>query len=215
VRDLVSIDFFVVPTIQFKVLFVLVVLAHRRRRIVHFNVTDHPSATWTAQQIVDAFPWDEAPRYLLRDRDRVYGAEFKTRIKNMGMQEVLIAPRSPWQNPFAERLIGSIRRECLDHVIVLNEAHMPATGTPASRRSPLVMTCPPERFRRILGRPCRLDPVVQLEMLFREGQLGASQKAEKVAAPTGFEPIEHPESTMATNGREPANYGHGNAISGQ
>ena len=124
VRDLLSIDFFVVPTVRFRVLFVLLVLAHHRRRVVHFNVTEHPSTTWTAQQIVEGFPWNEAPRYLLRDRDGVYGAELRTRIKNMGIQEVLIAPRSPWQHPFAERVIGSIRRECLDHVIVLNEAHL-------------------------------------------------------------------------------------------
>jgi len=123
-KDLVAIDFFVVPTVRFRVLFVLVVLAHHRRRVVHFNVTEHPSATWTAQQVVEAFPWDEAPRYLLRDRDKVYGEAFKTRIKNMGVKEVLSAPRSPWQNPFVERVIGSIRRECLDDVIVLNERHL-------------------------------------------------------------------------------------------
>ena len=121
VKDMVSIDFFVVPTVRFKV---LIVLLHHRRRVVHFNVTEHPTARWTAQQIVEAFPWDEAPRYLLRDRDGVYGAAFRARIKNMGMREVLIAPRSPWQNSFAERVIGSIRRECLDHLIVLNERHL-------------------------------------------------------------------------------------------
>ena len=115
------------PTVRFKVLFVQVVLAHHRRRVVHFNVTEHPSARWTAQQVVEAFPWDEAPRYLLRDRDGIYGADFRTRVKSMGMQEVLIAPRSPWQNPFAERVIGSIRRECLDHVIVLNKRHLKRT----------------------------------------------------------------------------------------
>jgi transposase InsO family protein len=124
IRDLVSIDFFVVPSVRFKVLFVLVVLAHHRRWVVHFNVTEHPSASWAAQQVVEAFPWDEAPRYLLRDRDRVYGAAFRKRMKNMGIGEVLIASRCPWQNPFVERLIGSIRRECLDHVIVLNERHL-------------------------------------------------------------------------------------------
>jgi len=123
-RDLVAIDFFVAPTVRFKVLFVLVVLAHHRRRVVHFNVTEHPSASWTAQQLVEAFPWDEAPRYLLRDRDGVYGAAFCKRIRSMGIREVLIAPRSPWQNPFVERVIGSIRRECLDDVIVLNERHL-------------------------------------------------------------------------------------------
>jgi putative transposase len=110
--------------VTYKVLFVLVILAHERRRVVHVNVTEHPTAAWTAQQVVDAFPWDEAPRYLLRDRDRVYGASFRRRVRNMGIEEVLIAPRSPWQNPYVERLIGSIRRECLDHVIVLHERHL-------------------------------------------------------------------------------------------
>ena len=124
VGDLVSIDFFVVPTVRFKVLFVLVMLAHHRRRVLHFNVTEHPTETWTAQQIVEAFPWDEGPRYLLRDRDGVYGSVYRQRVKNLGIEEVLIAPRSPWQNPYAERVIGSIRRECLNHVIVLNQRHL-------------------------------------------------------------------------------------------
>ena len=124
VQDLVSIDFFTVPTARLRVLFVLVVLAHHRRRVVHFNVTEHPTAHWTAQQIVDAFPDDSAPCYLLRDRDSVYGGAFRHRLKGMGITEVLTAPRSPWQNPFAERLIGSVRRECLDHVAVLGEQHL-------------------------------------------------------------------------------------------
>jgi putative transposase len=124
VRDLVSMDFFVVPTMTHKVLFVLVILAHERRRVVHVNITEHPTEQWTAQQIVAAFPWDETPRYLLRDRDRIYGASFRQRVRNMGIEEVLIAPRSPWQNPYVERLIGSIRRECLDHVVVLHERHL-------------------------------------------------------------------------------------------
>jgi putative transposase len=124
VRDLVSFDFFTVPTAGLRVLFVLVVLAHHRRRVVHFDVTEHPTAQWTAQQIVDAFPDDSAPSYLLRDRDNVYGQAFRQRVKRMGIEEVLTAPQSPWQNPFAERLIGSIRRECLDHVVVLGERHL-------------------------------------------------------------------------------------------
>ena len=110
VCDLVSIDFFTVPTAH---LHVLVVLAHHRPRVLHFNVTEHPTAAWTAQQIVDAFPDDSAPSYLLRDRDSVYGHVFRQRVKGMGVGEVLTAPHSPWQNPFAERLIGSIRRECV------------------------------------------------------------------------------------------------------
>jgi len=124
VRDLVSLDFFTVPTARLRVLFVLVVLAHHRRRVVHCNVTEHPTAHWASQQIVDAFPDDSAPSFLLRDRDSVYGHVFRQRVKGMGVGEVLTAPHSPWQNPFAERLIGSIRRECLDHVLVLSERHL-------------------------------------------------------------------------------------------
>ena len=124
VRDLVAIDFFVVPTVRNKVLFVLVVLAHQRRRVVHFNVTEHPTARWTGQQIIEAFPWDTAPKYLLRDRDAIYGSQFQKRVKSMGIEEVLSAPRSPWQNAFVERVIGSIRRDCLDHVVVLNDRHL-------------------------------------------------------------------------------------------
>ena len=124
VRDLVSLDFFTVPT---AVLFVLVVLVHHRRRVVHFNVTEHPTAHWTAQQIVDAFPDDSAPSYLLRDRDSVYGHVFRQRVKGMSIGEVLTASHCPWQNPFAERLIGSIRRECLNHVLVLGERHLRRT----------------------------------------------------------------------------------------
>jgi len=124
VPDLVSLDFFTVPTARLRVLFVFVVLAHDRRRVLNFNVTEHPSAAWTAQQIVDAFPDDSAPSYLLRDRDSIYGHAFRQRVKGMGISEVLTAPLSPWQNPFAERLIGSIRRECLNHVLVLGESHL-------------------------------------------------------------------------------------------
>ena len=123
-QDLVALDFFIVPTVTCRVLFVLVMLAHERRRIIHFNVTEHPTAAWTAQQVVEAFPWDEAPRYLLRDRDGIYSAAFRQRVKHMGIKEVVIAPRSPWQNPYVERLIGSIRRECLDHVVVFHERHL-------------------------------------------------------------------------------------------
>ena len=122
--DLVSIDFLVVPTATFRVLYVFVVLLHHRRKVVHFNVTDSPTAAWTAQQIVEAFPGDSAPRYLLRDRDSIYGTEFRQRVRGIGIAEVLTAPRSPWQNPFAERVIGTIRRELLDHVIILNEGHL-------------------------------------------------------------------------------------------
>jgi transposase InsO family protein len=127
VRDLVSVDFFTVPTARLRVLFVFVVLAHDRRRVLHFNVTEHPTAARTAQQIVDAFPDDSAPSYLLRDRDAVYGHVFRQRVKGLGIVEVLTAPHCPWQNPFAERLIGSIRRECLNQVLVLGERHLRRT----------------------------------------------------------------------------------------
>jgi transposase InsO family protein len=119
--NMVSIDFFTVPTATFRILSVLVRLSHSRRKVVHFNATSNPTAMWTAQQIVVAFPWDTAAKYLLRDRDSVFGTFLSNRVKNMGIKEVVTAPRSPWQNPFVERLIGSIRRDCLDHVIVLNE----------------------------------------------------------------------------------------------
>ncbi|MDA2935323.1 integrase core domain-containing protein [Acidobacteria bacterium AH-259-D05] len=122
--DLVSIDFFTVPTQHFHVLFVLVILAHDRRKVVHFNVTEYPTAFWTAQQMIEAFPEDTAPCYLLRDRDKIYGDYFRQRIRGMGIKEVLSAPRSPWQSPYVERLIGSIRRECLNHLIVLGEKHL-------------------------------------------------------------------------------------------
>ena len=102
----------------------IAILSVERRLIIHFGVTQHPSAAWAAQQVVEAFPWDTAARYLLRDRDAIYGNWFRRRVKNMGIEEVLTAPRSPWQNPYSERLNGSIRRECLDHMIVLNEAHL-------------------------------------------------------------------------------------------
>jgi putative transposase len=124
VGSLVSVDFFTVPTVMFKVLFVFVVLAHNRRRVVHINVTDAPTAQWTAQQLVEAFPWETAPRYLLRDRDAVYGVAFSSRVQALGIREVKTAPRSPWQNPYVERLIGTLRRECLDHVIVFHETHL-------------------------------------------------------------------------------------------
>ena len=119
-----SMDFFVLPTATFRLLFVLIVLHHDRRRIVHIGVTAHPTATWIKQQMTEAFPWDTAPRYMIRDRDGVYGLEVRARIKAMGIDEVLTAPRSPWQNPYVERVIGSIRRECLDHVIVLSERYL-------------------------------------------------------------------------------------------
>jgi len=124
IGDIVALDFFVVPTLTFRLLFGFLILRHDRRELVHVNVTDHPTAAWTVQQLVESFPEETAPKYLLRDRDAIYGDVFARRVKGMGIREVLIAPRAPWQNPFAERVIGSIRRECLDHVIVFNERHL-------------------------------------------------------------------------------------------
>lgn len=124
VKELASLDFFTVSTVRFKVLFVLIILSHDRRKVVHFSITEHPTARWTAQQVIEAFPWDTAPRFLLRDRDGVYGADFRGRVKSMGIEEVLIAARSPWQSPYVERMIGSIRRECLANVVVLSDQHL-------------------------------------------------------------------------------------------
>jgi putative transposase len=121
VKSMVSVDFFTVPTIRFQILYVFVVLAHERRRILHFAVTAHPTAEWTLQQLREAFPWETAPQFLLRDRDRIFGKDFVDQVKAMGIQQVLSAPRSPWQRAYVERVIGTIRRECLDHVIVFNE----------------------------------------------------------------------------------------------
>ena len=111
-----------VPTATFRVLYVFVVLAHDRRRIVHFNVTDAPSARWTGQQVITAFPYETAPRYLHRDRDAIYGNEFISRVGSMGIKQVVSAARSPWQNPYVERVIGSLRRECTEHAIVTGAA---------------------------------------------------------------------------------------------
>ncbi len=121
---LASMDFFVLPTATFRLLFVFIILHHERRRIVHFDVTAHPTAIWIKQQITEAFPWDTAPGYLIRDRDSAYGNIVTARIEALGIEEVVTAPRSPWQSPFVERVIGSIRRECLDHVIIFNENHL-------------------------------------------------------------------------------------------
>jgi putative transposase len=123
-HDIVSVDFFTVPTATFRVLYVFLVLLNDRREVIHFNVTDSPSAFWTGQQIVEAFPWDSAPKYLIRDRDKKYGQEFVRRVESLGIKEVLISAQSPWQTPFVERIIGSIRRECLDHVVIFNEKHL-------------------------------------------------------------------------------------------
>ena len=125
--QIVSVDFFTVPTIRIKVLFVFLVLEHRRRQVLHFSVTEHPTSVWTAQQIVEAFAERDGARYLIRDRDTIYGNDVRLRIQSLGIKEVLTAPQSPWQNPYAERLIGSIRRECLNHFVILNARHLKRT----------------------------------------------------------------------------------------
>jgi len=125
----VSEDFFTVPTVRFQMLYVFLVLARDRRRILHSGVTAHPTAEWTAQQLREAFPWDSAPGYLLRDRDQIFGKDFVDQVKALGSKPVLSAPRSPWQSAYVERLIGSIRRECLDPVIVCRECSLHRTLT--------------------------------------------------------------------------------------
>ena len=122
--DIAAMDLFVVPTIGFDLLYALIIVRLDRRDLVWINVTRHPTAEWIARQITEAFPWNEAPRYLIRDRDRIYGAVVTRRLRAMGIRDNPTAPASPWQNGFAERLIGSIRRECVDHIVVLGETHL-------------------------------------------------------------------------------------------
>src|SRR5271168_925767 len=119
-----AIDTFVVPSATFRLLFVMLILTHDRRKIVRFDVTQHPTAGWLSRQVTAAFPWDTAPRFLLRDRDASYGSIFRKRVEAMGITEVVTAPRSPWQNAYVERVIGSIRRECLNKVVIFNERHL-------------------------------------------------------------------------------------------
>ena len=122
--DIAAMDLFVVPTISFDLLYAFVIVRVNRRHLVWTNVTNHPTAEWIARQITEAFPWNEAPRHLIRDRDGVFGAIVRRRLRAMGIRDKPIAPASPWQNAYAERLIGSIRRECVDHLIVFGEAHL-------------------------------------------------------------------------------------------
>ena len=153
VSQLVSVDFFTVPTIRFHVLYVFLILAHDRRRIVHFNVTSHPTAEWTGQQLRNAFPFDQSPRYLLRDRDAIFGQDFRDQVRDMGIEEVLSTPRSPWQRAYVERVIGSIRRECLDHLIVFDEARYAGFSLPISTTTIVPeRTCRWEKIRRNHGR---------------------------------------------------------------
>jgi transposase InsO family protein len=122
--DIAAMDLFVVPTIGFRLVYGLVIVRLHRRDLVWINVTANPTAEWVARQITEAFPWDEAPRYMIRDRDQIYSAIVTRRLRAMGIRDKPIAPASPWQNGFAERLIGSIRRDCLDHIIAFGEAHL-------------------------------------------------------------------------------------------
>ena len=122
--DLAAIDFFTVHTIGFRTLYVFLILSLDRRRVIHFNTTENPTADWTSLQVIQAFPFDSAPRYLIRDRDGIYGQQVIDTFDMLGIKQVVISSRSPWQNGFCERVIGTIRRDCLDHVIVLNEKHL-------------------------------------------------------------------------------------------
>ncbi len=119
-----AIDLCVVPTLTFERLFAFLVVGHGRRQLLWFAVTRNPSAEWLTQQMAEAFPWNTAPTYLVRDNDRAYGQAFQRRIRAMGIRDRPISPRSPWQNPYAERLIGTLRRECLDHVLIVGERHL-------------------------------------------------------------------------------------------
>jgi transposase InsO family protein len=123
-QGIAAIDMFVVASASFRLLYVMIILAHDRRTIVSAAVTEHPTAAWLSRQAIEAYPWDTAPRYLLRDRDASYGLEFRSRVEAMNITEVITAPRSPWQNAYVERVIGSIRRECLDHLVIFNERHL-------------------------------------------------------------------------------------------
>ena len=159
-----AMDLFVVPTISFRLLYGLLIVGHGRRQILWFGVTSHPTAEWIANQLTEACGWEQAPRYLIRDRDRAYGEVFIRRLRSMGIRDRPASPRSPWQNGFAERLIGSIRRECLDHVVVFGERHLrhvllsymnyyneTRTHLSLDKDSPLSRTV--ERAGRILCRP--------------------------------------------------------------
>ena len=157
-------DLFVVPTIGFKLLYCLVFLAHGRRELVHHAVTEHPTAEWVARQMTEAFPWDTAPRYLVRDRDAVYGHVVRRRLRGLGIRDRPTARRSPWQNAYVERVIGSARRECIDHVIVFGETHLRRimsmyasyyneTRTHLSLGKDAPISRPIERFGRVIAEP--------------------------------------------------------------
>jgi len=123
-EGIVAIDMFVMASASFRLLYVMIILAHDHRKIMRTAVTEYPTAAWLSRQVTEAFPWETAPRYLLRDRDASFGSDFRSRVEAMGITEVITAPRSPWQNAYVERVIGSIRRECLDHILIFNERHL-------------------------------------------------------------------------------------------
>ena len=159
-----AMDFLILPIVGFRLLFVLAILRHERRRLISLSVTDHPTAEWIARQLTDAFPWDEAPDYIIRDLDGCYGRAVTKRLAAMGIRDHPIAPRSPWQNGHAERLIGSIRRECLDHIVVFGEAHLRRVlkvyaghynnvRTHLSLGKDAPLTRPVQRFGSIVARP--------------------------------------------------------------
>jgi transposase InsO family protein len=163
-EGIASIDLFAVPTVLFEELYAFVVLHHARRRIVHIAVTNHPGALWLAQQMTEAFPWDSAPRFVIRDNDKKFGSAFKQRVNAMGIRDRPTSFRSPWQNGYAERVIGTVRRECLDHIIVVNDAHLRrvlsayvqyynSTRTHRSLAKDAPMRRPTERLGAIVARP--------------------------------------------------------------
>ena len=167
-EGIAALDLFVVPTIDLRMLFALVIVRIDRRLIVTINVTPHPTAEWIARQVTEAFPWDRTPKYLIRDRDGAYGEVFKRRLRAMGIRDRPVAPRSPWQNCYAERLIGSIRRECVDHLVALGEAHLrrilkkytdyyngTRTHLSLAKDSPVPATDPARRTHRPAATPRR------------------------------------------------------------
>ena len=181
VDGIAAIDMFVVVTAAFRLLYVSVILSHARRKILHLNVTQHPTAGWLSRQITEAFPWDTAPRYLLRDRDASYGSDFRCRVKAMGITEVVTAPRSPWQNPYVERVIGSIRRECLDHIVIFNERHCEAGTDLVSRLLPSVAD-PSFLAERIVPDPRPVQSENRAKVIAIEEVGGLHHRYERLAA---------------------------------
>ena len=177
--DIAAMDLLVVPTIGFDLLYAFVLVRLGRRELIWINVTAHPTAEWVARQITEAFPWNEAPRYMIRDRDRIYGAVVRRRLRAMGIRDKPIAPASPWQNGFAERLIGSIRRECLDHIIVLGEAHLRRLLKSYARYYNETRTHQPLPSSRLRRPPRYLH---HLDIRTRRGEVAGSRRAGFIAS---------------------------------